>query len=79
LVIADSDFILSIMRLALMVCLIASTATAQFAFRTNDVIAFLGGTDVVTAQQSGHLEPLALHTPALVLCSPRMDHGRMTR
>lgn len=29
-----------------------------FSFRTNDVIAFLGGTDVVTAQQSGHLEAL---------------------
>jgi hypothetical protein len=68
LVIAASDFILSIMRLALIVCLIASTATAQFAFRTNDVIAFLGGTDVVTAQQSGHLETLlTVHHPSLNL------------
>ena len=56
------------MRLALIVCLIASTATAQFAFRTNDVIAFLGGTDVVTAQQSGHLETLlTVHYPSLNL------------
>ena len=56
------------MRLALIVCLINSTATAQFAFRTNDVIAFLGGTDVVTAQQSGHLETLlTVHHPSLNL------------
>ena len=46
------------MRFALLACLVASTATAQFAFRANDVVGFLGGTDVVTAQQSGHLETL---------------------
>src|SRR3954471_20370399 len=56
------------MRLALIVCLINSTATAQFAFRANDVVAFLGGTDVVTAQQSGHLETLlTVHYPSLNL------------
>ena len=32
--------------------------TQSFSFRTNDVIAFVGGTDVVTAQQSGYLETL---------------------
>lgn len=29
-----------------------------FTFRTNDIVAFLGGTDVVTMQESGHLEAL---------------------
>jgi hypothetical protein len=29
---------------------------SAFSFRTNDLVAFLGGTDVVTAQESGHLE-----------------------
>lgn len=39
-----------------------------FTLRTNDVIAFLGGTDVVTAQQSGHLEALlTLHYCSLNL------------
>jgi len=47
------------MRLALLLCLLAFTAGAQrLPLRTNDVIAFLGGTDVVTTQQSGHLETL---------------------
>lgn len=46
------------MRLALISFLLALNAYAQLAFRTNDVIAFLGGTDVVTAQQSGYLETL---------------------
>src|SRR5436190_966239 len=39
-----------------------------FPFRTNDVIGFLGGTDVVTAQQSGNLETLlTLHYRSLNL------------
>ncbi|HKQ37139.1 MAG TPA: hypothetical protein VJ063_03610 [Verrucomicrobiae bacterium] len=47
--------------------LIAAHAQA-FSFRTNDVLAFLGGTDVVTAQQSGHLETLlTLHYRSLNL------------
>ena len=47
------------MRAALLASLIAVTSSAHsFSFRTNDVIAFLGGTDVVTMQESGHLETL---------------------
>src|SRR5688572_8354776 len=47
------------MRSALLASLLAITSSAQpFSFRTNDVIAFLGGTDVVTAQESAHLETL---------------------
>lgn len=46
------------MRLALLALFAATTCSAQFAFRTNDVVAFVGGTDVVTAQQAGHLEAL---------------------
>src|SRR5687768_18101278 len=57
------------MRYGLFVFLIAWTARAQpFSFRTNDVIAFLGGTDVVTAQHTGHLETLlTIHHRALNL------------
>src|SRR6267142_2435979 len=56
------------MRLALLMCLVTSTATGQFAFRTNDVVAFFGGADVVTAQQSGQLETLlTIHHPSLNL------------
>lgn len=46
------------MRLALLVLALASNAMAQFTFRTNDVVAFLGGSDVAAAQHSGHLEAL---------------------
>src|SRR5687767_368474 len=51
------------MRIALLAFLVVWTCSAQsFSFRTNDVIAFLGGTDVVTAQEEGHLEALlAIH------------------
>lgn len=38
--------------------LITCSSSAELAFRTNDVIAFLGGTDVVAAQHTGHLEAL---------------------
>jgi hypothetical protein len=57
------------MRSALLASLIAITSSAQpFSFRTNDVIAFLGGTDVVTAQESAHLETLlTIHHHALNL------------
>jgi hypothetical protein len=44
-------------KLVALVLLLAHHANAS-SFRTNDVIAFLGGTDVVTAQESGHLEAL---------------------
>ena len=49
--------------------LIATTCNAQsLQLRTNDVIAFLGGTDVVTAQDSGHLEAiLSIHYRTLNL------------
>jgi hypothetical protein len=47
------------MRAAFLTCFIAISAAAQtFSFRTNDVVAFVGGADVVTAQESGHLETL---------------------
>ena len=46
------------MRLVLLAVLIAFSSRAELAFRTNDVIAFLGGTDVVAAQETGHLEAL---------------------
>src|SRR5438045_981274 len=47
------------MRSAVAGFLLVWTSYAQsFSLRTNDVVAFLGGTDVVTAQQSGHLETL---------------------
>jgi hypothetical protein len=46
------------MRLAVLAVLIACSSRAELAFRTNDVLVFLGGTDVVTAQETGHLEAL---------------------
>ena len=60
---------LGFMRFALVVFLMLWSISAQaFSFRTNDVIAFLGGTDVVTAQQYGHLETLlTIHCRALDL------------
>lgn len=49
--------------------LIAITSDAQpLQLRANDVIAFVGGTDVVTAQHTGHLEALlAIHHRSLNL------------
>src|SRR3989442_11767698 len=57
------------MRFALVVILMWWSICAQaFSFRTNGVVAFLGGTDVVTAQQYGHLETLLTsHYPSLNL------------
>jgi hypothetical protein len=52
----------------LLVFVFVAVHAQAFSFRTNDVIAFLGGTDVVTAQQSGHLETfLTLHYRAMNL------------
>ena len=52
----------------LLVFVLVAFQAQAFSFRTNDVIAFLGGTDVVTAQQSGHLETLlTLHYRSLNL------------
>ena len=54
-------------KLAALLVLLAWHAQA-FSFRTNDVIAFLGGTDVVTMQESGHLEAsLTIHYHSLNL------------
>ena len=36
----------------------AADETAAFILRTNDVVAFVGGTDVATARLTGHLETL---------------------
>jgi hypothetical protein len=58
------------MRLAALLAFFAAcTTSAQpFSLRTNDVIAFLGGTDVVTAQHTGHLEALlSIHYRSLNL------------
>jgi hypothetical protein len=41
----------------LLLCGLAHTASAAL-FATNDVVAFLGGADVATAQHTGHLESL---------------------
>jgi hypothetical protein len=45
-------------RFALLVFLMTSSASAEFVFRTNDIVAFLGGSDVAAAQHTGHLETL---------------------
>src|SRR5262245_44647034 len=57
------------MRVALLAFSVVWTCSAQsFSFRTNDIIAFLGGTDVVAAQQTGHLETLlSIHHRSLNL------------
>src|SRR5262245_3053141 len=44
--------------LLLLLATCVTTRAQPLSFRTNDVIAFIVGTDVVTAQQSGHLETL---------------------
>jgi hypothetical protein len=44
---------------------LASASGAEITFRTNDVVAFVGGANVAAAQQSGHLETL------LTLAHPR--------
>jgi lysophospholipase L1-like esterase len=50
--------VLSVMGLAVMPRALAANTFSSFILRSNDVVAFVGGSDVAAAQHTGHLEAL---------------------